>query len=106
MRSLRMHLSANPRHGDGDIALVQGRVLHLPSCGEAAYLHFSKWKASVAQTAASVIGRSGATAWLVGPSGVRLMDAAAHERAAHCLQQGKTGSRFAWEPAQRFGTLE
>eukprot|EP00927_Polykrikos_kofoidii_P045391 TRINITY_DN39359_c0_g1_i1.p1 TRINITY_DN39359_c0_g1~~TRINITY_DN39359_c0_g1_i1.p1 ORF type:complete len:413 (-),score=35.47 TRINITY_DN39359_c0_g1_i1:154-1311(-) len=70
-----IHLFAHRRHGHADIAWVSGKVVHLSSCGEAAYLHFSSWKDAIAATASSWDPTAGPTtlaafAWTTGPSGV------------------------------------
>ncbi|CAJ1339282.1 unnamed protein product [Effrenium voratum] len=59
-----LHLSATDRHRDGDIAWHRGRVWHVGSCGEAAYFHFSGWKAAFA-----AVLETETEAWSFGPSG-------------------------------------
>lgn len=91
------HLFPHGRHGAGDIAWSDGRVLHLPSCGEAAYVHFSNWKAAVAATAAG-LARGVGEHWVLGPGGLREADAAALARLRECRSRElRHGMRFAWD---------
>jgi len=101
--SFPMHLYANARHGPWDIGWHAGRLMHLPSCGEAAYFHFSGWKEAVANTAdlpgAFAQDENGAlSAWLVGPEGIRAPNAGELGRLNECRNKANLyGIRYAWD---------
>eukprot|EP00928_Gymnodinium_smaydae_P059985 TRINITY_DN4350_c0_g1_i1.p1 TRINITY_DN4350_c0_g1~~TRINITY_DN4350_c0_g1_i1.p1 ORF type:complete len:352 (-),score=12.99 TRINITY_DN4350_c0_g1_i1:127-1182(-) len=101
-----MHLSAQERHGPDDLIWFAGRVLHIPTCGEAAYMHFSGWKVAVARSAPHMsasrshlsdqVGIDG-PAWVISAEGVSEPDASTLERLRACLAR-PGGTRFAWDP--------
>ena len=98
-----VHLYANARHGPWDIAWWAGRLVHLPSCGEAAYFHVAGWKGAVAGTAdlpgAALRDEDGVlAAWLVGPEGVRAPSAGEMERLRACREKAdRRGIRYVWD---------
>ncbi|CAE7214696.1 unnamed protein product [Symbiodinium pilosum] len=87
-RPFPTQLSSSSRHNEGDIMWHQGRLWHLPSCGEASYLHFAHWKAAFE----SQILPTG-QAFLLGPHGAIVPSDAAWARLEHCTYEEAEKSR-------------
>lgn len=101
-----IHLTAHRRHRVGDLVWSTGRLWHLPSCGEAAYFHFSRWKVAIATTSGSVAealvrerasGSSREVAWIVGPRGVEPVDDSTAARLANCRTLRREAARVVWD---------
>eukprot|EP00439_Symbiodinium_sp_Y106_P085569 s109_g28.t8 len=81
-----------PWYSDGDIIWSEGRLWHLPSCGEAGYLHFSRWKAAFEGMMSLPTGQ----AVQLGPRGAKEPSETAWAQLERC-RRTEAGARFAWD---------
>merc|ERR1712194_224245 len=95
-----IHLSSHERHAYGDIVWTNGYVIHLPTCGQAAYVHFARWKAT-ARISMALARLDPSSGWTIGPEGVGTLDALSAEaqhRLRECQHRIRVGElRYAWD---------